>query len=117
MLQTQLLAEVITVDAAEDIEQYRLINLDGHLAAATTPKVLGVSQIKATSGMPLSVALQGGLLFVTASAAIAAKAAICATTGGKAKTVSTAQGSTDVVQGYTLDEAKADGDLIRIILN
>lgn len=100
--------------AAGTIPSFRiLVNSSGSVIVAannTTPSV-GVSQdTSAVSGQKLPVYGPGQTVKLTASAAIAAGARIMAAADGKIATWATGAGRYS--QGYTLEPAAADGDVI-----
>lgn len=99
-----------TVTTAAAIAVNRFVGFDGNYPAADA-KALGVSNDAADSGTSLGLVVDG-IVFVEASAAISVGAKVTTTNTGKAKTVS----ASEAVNGYAMDAASADGDLIRVLL-
>lgn len=108
---------LISLPAASDLSAtpFRFVTVDssGNIAlSAAVANAAGVLQDKPTAlGQPGSVAI-GGVTKVTASAAIAAGAAVGCAASGKARTAAVG----DYIQGITLEAAAADGNIISMLI-
>ncbi|MBI5562483.1 MAG: DUF2190 family protein [Deltaproteobacteria bacterium] len=131
-----LLTESIT--AAADTVKNRFIGFDGALCNANV-RALGVSETDTKAGQQLPVVIKG-IAIIVAAGVIAAGAAVASDANGKASAASAISvtipaGGTAVtssaaqpnlvvnggklpqaINGYALDAAGADGDLIRVVL-
>jgi len=96
--------------AAANVVKNRFIGFDGNYPAADA-KSFGVINDDTDSGYQAPVVIDG-IVLVEASAAITLGAKVTTTNVGKAKAVS----ASEAVNGYALDAASADGDLIRVQL-
>ncbi|MCA0447640.1 MAG: DUF2190 family protein [Bacteroidetes bacterium] len=101
---------IVTLLAAAALVKNRFIGFDGNYPSADG-KSFGVVNDDTDSGYYATVVIDG-IVLVEASAAITAGVAVTTTNVGKAKAVA----STEKVNGYALDAASADGDLIRVQL-
>lgn len=99
-----------SIKAAADISKNRFIGFSGALCSAKA-KSLGVSLINADAGEVFPCEIYG-IVFVEASAPIAAGATVASAADGKAITLA----DTYVANGYALDAAAAAGDIIRVKL-
>ncbi|MAQ99924.1 MAG: DUF2190 domain-containing protein [Oceanospirillaceae bacterium] len=98
---------ITSITAAAALAQRRFVGFDGDVCAAEA-KALGVTEYAADSGDQASVNASGVIL-VEAGGAIAVGAQVESDANGKAVTI--ASGASN---GYALDAAAADGDVIRI---
>jgi len=138
-MKTELVIASITQTLAATVAQRRFVGFAGDYPAANG-KALGVSGDAGESGESIPV-ITHGVVLVEASGAISVGGAVAADTSGKAKaatavSITVPSGATPVtsdaaqpnlveaggvlpqaVNGYALDEAAADGDLIRVRLN
>lgn len=95
--------------AATNIPKYRFVSFTGGLCGADA-KALGVSETDTNQGQYCPVIVYG-IALVEAAGAISAGAKVYSNASGKA----TATG-TNNPNGYALDAATADGDIIRVVL-
>ena len=107
-MKTHMPLLVMSITAASAIAQRRFVGLDGDLCGAGA-KALGVTEFAVDAGDQASVNALGVIL-IEAGGAIAAEAQVEVDAAGKAVTL-----DTGVSNGYALDAATADGDVIRII--
>lgn len=99
---------ITSILAAAALTRLRFVGLVGNVAAAGA-KALGIAEVDAAQGEQASVSTHG-ILLVTAGAAIAAGAEVEVGAAGKAVTK-----AAGISNGYALDTAAADGDVIRIV--
>lgn len=95
--------------ASADIPKYRFVGFTGGLCAADA-KALGVSEVDTKQGQYCPVIVYG-IALVEAAGAISVGAKVYSNVSGKA----TATG-TNNPNGYAMDAATADGDIIRVVL-
>lgn len=137
-MKTEQVISTSTVALAGTVAQRRFVGFAGDYPSANG-KALGVSYDAGVSGDIIPV-ITHGIVLVEASGAISVGAAVAADSNGKAKAasavaISVPAGATPVtsdaaqpnlveaggylpqaINGYALDEASSDGDLIRIRL-
>lgn len=107
-MKTHMPLLVMSITAASAMAQRRFVGLDGDLCGAGE-KALGVTEYAVDSGDQASVNANGVIL-IEAAAAVAVGAEVESDAAGKAVTL-----SAGVSNGYALDAATADGDVIRIV--
>lgn len=98
---------IISITAAADLAQRRFVGFDGDVCAAEA-KALGVTEYAADAGNQATVN-GNGIVLIEAAGAIAVGAQVESDANGKAVTLSAGASN-----GYALDAAAADGDVIRI---
>lgn len=108
MAKTAQILLITSITAVAALTRLRFVGLTGDVAGAGA-KALGVAEVGADLGEVASVSTHG-ILLVTAGAAIAAGAEVEVGANGKAITKAAGIGN-----GYALDAANADGDIIRIV--
>ena len=106
-MKTQVVCCTFSIIAAAALARFQMVGFDGDVCAAGAA-ALGTAETDTAAGSPAPVNLHGALL-VTAGAAIAVGAAV--ETGAAGKVITKAAG---IANGYAMDEALADGDIIRI---
>lgn len=106
-MKTQVVCCTVTILAAAALARHQMVGFDGNVCAAGAA-ALGTAETDTAAGSPAPVNLHGALL-ATAGAAIAAGAAV--ETGADGKVITKAAG---IANGYAIDAALADGDIIRI---
>ena len=99
---------ITSITAAAALAQRQFVGLDGDVCGAGE-KALGVAEYAADSGDQATVNAIGVIL-VEAGGAISAGAQVESDASGKAVTLSAGASN-----GYALDAAAADGDVIRIV--
>jgi hypothetical protein len=99
---------IASILAAAALARLRFAGFDGNVAGAGA-KALGVTEAATAQGEQAPVSTHG-ILLVTAGGVIAAGAEV--EVGADGKAVTKAAG---VSNGYALDAAAADGDIIRIV--
>ncbi|WP_428243004.1 DUF2190 family protein [Gynuella sp.] len=99
---------VMSITALSDIAQRRFVGLGGDVCAAGA-KALGATEFEVAAGEQASVNAIGAIL-IEAAGAISAGAEVESDANGKAVTL-----SAGISNGYALDAATADGDIIRIV--
>jgi len=109
-MKTTAPGNTISVLTAAAVVKNRFIGFDGNYPSADA-KALGVVNDDTDSGYQAPVVIDG-IVLVEASAAISVGAKVTTTNVGKAKAVS----ASEAVNGYALDAAAADTDLIRVQL-
>lgn len=107
-MKTQQPILTTSITATADLTRLRLVGLDGGVAAAGA-KALGPAEVDADAGEQAAVNVLGVLL-VEAGGVIAAGAEVEVGADGKAITL-----AAGISNGYALDAAAADGDVIRIV--
>lgn len=98
-----------SVLAQVDIPRFRFVGFTGGLCGADV-KALGVSEVSTKQGQYCPV-IVFGVALVEAAGAISVGARVFSNASGKA----TATG-TNNPNGFALDAAAADGDIIRVVL-
>lgn len=106
-MKTQVVCCTATVIAAAALARFQMVGFDGNVCAAGAA-ALGTVETDTPAGSPAPVNLHGALL-ATAGAAIAVGAAV--ETGAAGKVITKTSG---IANGYAMDQALADGDIIRI---
>ncbi len=99
---------VLSITAAAALTQRRFIGMDGDVCGAGA-KALGAAEFNADAGDQASVNV-AGLILVEAGGAITAGAEVESDADGKAIAQSAGVGN-----GYALDAATTDGDVIRVV--
>lgn len=103
-----ILITSVTASGA-DLSRLLFVGFDGALCAAGV-KALGVCNADTAVGLEAPVTAIG-IALVTAGAAVAAGAEVESNAAGKAITL-----AAGVSNGYALDAAAADGDVIRVLV-
>ena len=98
-----------SIKAITNLPKQRFIGFDGNVCSAGA-KAYGICDVETDAGQFAPAAVLG-ILLVEAGGAIPAQAKITSDANGKAVAIT----STEEVNGYALDSASADGDIIRII--
>ena len=98
-----------SVLAQADLIKQRFIGFDGNVCSAGA-KAYGICDVETDAGQFAPVAVLG-ILLVEAGGAIPAQAKITSDANGRATAIT----STEEVNGYSLDAATAEGDIIRIV--
>lgn len=106
-MKTQVVCCTVTITAAAALARLQMVGFDGDVCAAGAA-ALGTAEADTAINSPAPVNTHG-ILLVTAGAAIAVGAAV--ETGAEGKVITKAAG---IANGYALDAALADGDIIRI---
>jgi len=103
---------ITSIEATEDIPKHRFVSVLGGLAPAfeTSQTTLGICNADTKQGEQCPV-MVNGIALVEASTAIVVGKPIVPSANGKA--MSNTDGR---FAGYALDNAVADGDIIRILL-
>lgn len=97
-----------SVKAAENLQKQRFIGFDGKYCK-NGDKALGVSDASTDEAQLAPVAIYG-ILLIESGSAIAKGEKVTSDGQGRAKTA----GDTDAINGYALDEAQGNGEIIRI---
>jgi len=98
-----------SIKAIANLPKQRFIGFDGNVCSAGT-KAYGICDVETDTGQFAPAAVIG-ILLVEAGGVISAQSKITSDANGKAVAIT----STEEVNGYALDSASADGDIIRII--
>jgi len=106
-MKTQVVCCTVAILAAAALARFQMVGYDGNVCAAGAA-ALGTAEADTGAGSQAPVNTHG-VLIVVAGAAIARGAAV--ETGAAGKVITKAAG---IANGYAMDEAIADGDLIRI---
>lgn len=106
-MKTQVVCCTVSIIAAAALARFQMVGFDGNVCAAGAA-ALGTAEADTASGSAAPVNTHG-ILLVTAGAAISVGAAI--ETGSSGKVITKSSG---IANGYAMDEALADGDIIRI---
>lgn len=99
-----------SIKAQTDLPKQRFIGFDGDLCVAGA-KAYGVCDVETATGQYTPVAILG-ILLVEAGGAVNAKSKITSDASGRAVSITS---SGEEVNGYSLDVATAEGDIIRIV--
>lgn len=98
-----------SIKAQTDLPKQRFINFDGNICSAGA-KAYGICDVETDAGQFAPAAIFG-ILLVEAGGAIPAQSKITSDANGRAIPIT----STEEVNGYSLDSATAEGDIIRIV--
>lgn len=98
-----------SIKAQTYLPQQRFVGFDGNICKAGA-KAYGICDVETESGQYAPATILG-ILLVEAGGAITAKSKITSDANGRAVAIT----STEEVNGYSLDSATAEGDIIRII--
>lgn len=107
-MKTQHIGLTTTIMAAMAISALHFVSFDGKVATAGS-KAAGICEADSDAGEACPVNINGVLL-VTAGGAIAVGQEV--EVGAEGKAIALASGKPN---GYALDEAKNDGEIIRIV--
>lgn len=98
-----------SIKATANLPKQRFIGFDGNVCSAGA-KAYGICDVETDAGQFAPAAILG-ILLVEAGGAISAQSKITSDANGRATTIT----STEEVNGYSLDTATAEGDIIRIV--
>ena len=98
-----------SIKATANLPKQRFIGFDGNVCSAGA-KAYGICDVETDAGQFAPAAVLG-ILLVEAGGAIPAQAKITSDANGRATAIT----STEEVNGYSLDAATAEGDVIRIV--
>lgn len=115
MSRTQQPLLTTTVRAKGTLTQQRFVGMDGRVGKAGST-VLGVTEVNAVEGDSVPVIVLG-IALVEAGSALAQGQPVQSDEQARAVPfLPAARNATSLTAGVVLDEAKAEGDLIRILL-
>ena len=98
-----------SIKATANLPKQRFIGFDGNICSAGA-KAYGICDVETDAGQFAPAAILG-ILLIEAGGVIPAQAKITSDANGRATTIA----STEEVNGYSLDAAIAEGDVIRIV--
>jgi hypothetical protein len=97
-----------SIKATANLPKQRFVDFNGAICTAGA-KAYGICDVETDLGQFAPVGVLG--IFLVESGGVVTKGAVTSDATGKAVNLTT----TEAVNGYALDEASADGEIIRII--